>query len=449
MDSADKLHSTQRERKSLDHDILEKLDHLAVSAQDQNQVLLRLMSALGLTGFKSSQSNETSENMHLGASIIDLQQKISFSDIAIAKKKKQEKPDYSKTSSRTKFDSLEELIVNESSEKVLELIKKHVDIIDEATHIASTTTVFNINKLPETKLKSIVNLKRINDIRRINKFFEAVNARLPLGGKFVSSVETYSNRKARILKKSFYPLNWVHYTIDVFFKRVVPKIPVLKKFYFIITRGHNRVLSKAETFGRLYSCGFEIVHEQFVNDRLYFVVKKTGKPAFDMTPTYGPLIRLKRHGKDGKLFNVYKLRTMHAYSEYLQDYVFRMNDLQQGGKFANDFRITTEGKLFRKFWLDELPMFINLLKRQMKLVGVRPLSSQYYNLYTEELKAMRIQHKPGLIPPFYADMPETLEEIMASEMRYLKQYEKEPLVTDIKYLFKAFYNIFFRKARSK
>ncbi len=448
MDSAERLHIAQSEGRSLDHDMLEKLDQLASSAQDQNQVLLRLMSALGLTGLKTS-TNKTSDTMHLGASIIDFQQKISLSDIAITKKKQQEVQGNVKTSQQKSFNSLEDLIVNYSNREVLDLIRNHVDIVDDTTHIASTTTIFNINKLPETKLKSIVNLKRINDIRRINKFFEAVNSRLPVGGKFVSSVETYSNRKARILKKSIYPLNWIHYTIDVFIKRVIPKVPVMKKIYFAITKGHNRVLSKAETFGRLYSCGFEIVHEEFVNDRLYFVVKKTGEPAFDMMPTYGPLIRLRRHGKGGKLFNVYKLRTMHAYSEYLQDYVFKMNDLQQGGKFANDFRITTEGKIFRKFWLDELPMFINLLKGQMKLVGVRPLSSHYFNLYTEELKTKRIQHKPGLIPPFYADMPETLEEIMESEMRYLQQYEKSPIATDVRYLFKAFYNIFFCNARSK
>ena len=56
--------------------------------------------------------------------------------------------------------------------------------------------------------------------------------------------------------------------------------------------------------------------------------------------------------------------------------------------------------------------------------------------------------KPGLIPPFYADMPKTLEEIMASEMRYLEAYEKHPFRTDIRYFFKAMWNILFKGARS-
>jgi lipopolysaccharide/colanic/teichoic acid biosynthesis glycosyltransferase len=236
--------------------------------------------------------------------------------------------------------------------------------------------------------------------------------------------------------------------MDVMVKRVIPKVPVTKKIYFFITKGRNRVLSKAETFGRLYSCGFEIVNEKFIGDRLYYVARKVKEPAFPKNPTYGPLIRLKRHGKDGRMFNVYKLRTMHAYSEYLQEYVYQHNDLQEGGKFKNDFRITTEGKIFRKFWLDELPMFFNLLKGNMKLVGVRPLSSHYFNLYSDELKEKRIKTRPGLIPPFYADMPETLEEIMESEMKYLEAHAKNPIRTDINYLLKALNNILIKRARS-
>jgi len=48
----------------------------------------------------------------------------------------------------------------------------------------------------------------------------------------------------------------------------------------------------------------------------------------------------------------------------------------------------------------------------------------------------------------YVDRPKTLEEIMESEMRYLEAYEKHPFITDVKYFFKAFYNIIFRHARS-
>jgi len=103
----------------------------------------------------------------------------------------------------------------------------------------------------------------------------------------------------------------------------------------------------------------------------------------------------------------------------------------------------------RKYWIDELPMLINLIKGDMKLVGVRPLSKQYFNLYTPELQQKRTNYRPGLLPPFYADMPKTLDEIQASELRYLKQCETNgELRTDFKYFFLILKNILFNKARS-
>ena len=41
-----------------------------------------------------------------------------------------------------------------------------------------------------------------------------------------------------------------------------------------------------------------------------------------MNPTYGPFVKLKRVGREGQLIKVYKLRTMHPYAEYLQEYVY-------------------------------------------------------------------------------------------------------------------------------
>ncbi len=343
---------------------------------------------------------------------------------------------------------IKEIIINESGKNVYQLISKYINVGDPENLILSTTTKFNVDQLPANRFRCLINLHKINDIRRINKFFESVNEKLPFGGVYINSSETFPLRKERILKK--YPpiINHIYYFFDFIFTRVFPKLPVTKNIYFYITLGRNRVISRAETLGRLYSCGFECIDEKFIDGNFYFVMRKVKEPDYPETPTYGPFIRLQRHGKDGKMIGVYKMRTMHAYSEYLQEYVFQKNNLQEGGKFSNDFRITGSGKFMRKFWLDELPMVFNLLKREMKIVGVRPLSKHYFNLYSEELKAKRIKHKPGLVPPFYVDMPKTLDEIMKSEMKYLEESEKHPFTTDIKYFFKAFYNIMFKKARS-
>ncbi|MCF8402564.1 MAG: sugar transferase [Bacteroidales bacterium] len=344
---------------------------------------------------------------------------------------------------------IKQIIIDESSENVYDFISTYVDVGNPETLTLSTTTRFNIDQLPENRFHNIVNLHKINDFRYINKFFESVNFKLPPGGIYINSAETYPLRKQRILKEYPIIINYIYYFFDFIFTRVFPKLIFTKKFYFWVTRGYNRVISRAETLGRLYSCGFECVDEKFIDGKFYFAMRKVKAPSLDTNPTYGPFIRLKRYGKNMKEIGVYKMRTMHAYSEYLQEYVYQQNQLQEGGKFSNDFRVTAAGRFMRKFWLDELPMIFNLFLGDMKLVGIRPLSKHYFNLYTQELKDKRIQVKPGLVPPFYADMPKTLEEIMASEMKYLEAYSRHPLWTDIRYFFLAFYNIMFRSARSK
>jgi lipopolysaccharide/colanic/teichoic acid biosynthesis glycosyltransferase len=229
----------------------------------------------------------------------------------------------------------------------------------------------------------------------------------------------------------------------------MPKIKGFKFIYFFVTRGRRRVFSRAELLGRLCSCGFEIVEETEIENQMYFCVKKTSEASKVDNPSYGPLFGMTRIGKGGNAITVYKLRTMHPYSEFLQEYIYSRNDLQEGGKFADDFRISTLGKILRKFWIDELPMFYNLFNGDLKLVGVRPLSRHYLSLYSDELRELRMKVRPGLLPPFYADMPTTLEEIQESEKRYILSYLKSPIRTDLRYLRAALINILFKKARSK
>jgi lipopolysaccharide/colanic/teichoic acid biosynthesis glycosyltransferase len=344
--------------------------------------------------------------------------------------------------------NIKNAIINEAGQEVFNLIRKYIDLSKDDYTILSTTTRFNIERLPYDYYNSLVNLKRINDIRYINKFFESVNSKLHKKGILIGCAETKNQRKHRILKK--YPpiINATFYFLDYIVKRIFPKFFITKKIYFFLTRGENRVISKAEIFGRLYSCGFEVIDDAVISGHLFFVSKKIKQPYFDDSPTYGPFIKLKRVGKDGKIINVYKLRTMHPFAEYLQDYVYKKGNLKEGGKFDGDFRITTIGKFLRKVWLDETPMLINIIKGDMKLIGVRPLSQHYFSLYSKELQEKRTRFKPGLFPPYYADMPKNLEEIEASEFKYLNEYEKHHFRTDFKYFWKVVYNIVWRKKRS-
>lgn len=320
--------------------------------------------------------------------------------------------------------------------------------LNARTAVLSTTTSFNIANLPYENYDYIINLHKINDIHKLDDFMNDVNSKLVDKGYFFCCVETKDQRKARLLKK--YPplLNYIFYFFDFIVKRVLPKLKFTVGLYYILTRGSNSVISRAEALGRLSRAGFMINQESFIGNLLYIECIKCDNPIPINNYIYGPLIALPRIGKDGSIIKVYKLRTMHPYSEFIQDYVYKQHDLKHGGKFRDDFRITTWGAICRKIWLDELPMLINLFKGNMKLIGVRPLSKQYFELYDKSLQERRINYKPGLIPPFYADIPSDLDAIQESENRYLDLYDKSPFMTDFRYFWKSMWNILFKHARS-
>lgn len=329
------------------------------------------------------------------------------------------------------------------------ILKYIPDLASKKVVLLETSSRFNILKQRKSEYQGILNVGMCNEIDRVNKFFLAANVKLANGGVFIGRAETIKERKRRAYKKWFRPISDFYYFLDFLFHRVMPKIRTFQFIYFFVTKGRRRVLSRAELLGRLCSCGFEIIEELEIDNKLYFAVKKIKEAATVVNPSYGPLFGMKRIGKGGKQIVVYKLRTMHPYSEFLQEYIYKRNDLQEGGKFADDFRISTLGGIFRKFWIDELPMIYNLFNGDMKLIGVRPLSRHYLSLYSDELKELRKKVKPGLIPPFYADLPKTLDEIQESEKRYILAYDESPIITDIRYFTKAMVNIIFKKARSK
>jgi hypothetical protein len=334
------------------------------------------------------------------------------------------------------------------TEMTLSILKMTCSNFTDQTAVLSTTTIFNITSLIRDKYDYIINLHKLNDIRKLDSFLDAVNSKLEMKGYFFCVVETKDQRKTRILKK--YPplLNYIYYFFDFIVKRILPKLKFTRGLYLFLTRGENTVLSRAETLGRISRAGFRIRQELFIGNLLCIEAKKTGEPIPLNEKVYGPLIALSRVGKAGNMIKVYKLRTMHPYSEFIQSYVYKLHDLQGGGKFKNDFRITSWGSICRKIWLDELPMLMNFIRGDMKLIGVRPLSRHYFDLYRKDVQDRRIRYKPGLIPPFYADMPGNLDEIQESELKYLDAFDRHPFYTDFNYFLKSGWNILFRKARS-
>ncbi|MGD8778934.1 MAG: sugar transferase [Ignavibacteria bacterium] len=335
--------------------------------------------------------------------------------------------------------------------EVYDFISKNINL--ESIEILNSVMLrsadpYNVEVLPENTIQFYLNLHEINDMRRLNAYLIQINKRLVKGGIYISRIEPVKFRYKRFLDTYPYYLAQLFYFIDFLWRRVCPKLPIIQKFYFATTKGHNRAISLAEGLGRLYYCGFEVIDIKEIDNFVYFITKKVKEPSSDSNPSYGPFFKMRRIGKGGNRFFVYKFRTMHPYAEYLQQFIYEKFSLKEGGKFNDDFRISSWGKIFRKLWIDEFPMFINLFKGQLKLVGVRPLSNHYLNLYPDELKKKRFKTKPGLVPPYYADLPKSLEEIILSEEKYLDKYFENPFSTDVKYFFKVFYNIIFKEARS-
>lgn len=99
----------------------------------------------------------------------------------------------------------------------------------------------------------------------------------------------------------------------------------------------------------------------------------------------GPILfKQKRPGKDGKIFTVYKFRTMSVKTH------------DDDGRELSDFeRMSKIGSLLRKTSVDELPQLINILKGDMSFIGPRPLLIEYLELYTPE-QMRRHEVAPGI-----------------------------------------------------
>lgn len=103
--------------------------------------------------------------------------------------------------------------------------------------------------------------------------------------------------------------------------------------------------------------------------------------------TPGPIFfRQIRVGKFGKLFLIYKFRTMVTDSEG------RGRQITVG----NDKRITRSGRILRKYKLDELPQLFNVLKGEMSLVGPRPEVPRYVDKYPKHVKDIVLSILPGI-----------------------------------------------------
>ncbi len=343
---------------------------------------------------------------------------------------------------------LKEKLLKRIDIKVYDYFTQHVVPERDSVQVLDICHPTNLQIADFSSTRCLINVHHLNEVRYINKFLNKVNECLPDAGLFIGCIETVRIKKHLFFERGNNPFKQLYWFYSFFFHRVMPKIKSLQKLYYAITQAKYRWLTMAEILGRLVSCGFEIIEYKEIEGKLYFVVMKTHQPEHNMNPSFGPVFPMKRVGKNGKLIKVYKVRTMHPYSEYLQDFVVKLNGYNEVGKPANDFRLADWGRFLRKYWLDELPQMLNVLRGNMAIVGLRPLSPARFKELPKDVQANRIKYKPGCIPPYVAlNMPDSKENIEAERI-YMAAKEKAPFLTDVKYFCMALFNIISGRIKS-
>ncbi len=142
------------------------------------------------------------------------------------------------------------------------------------------------------------------------------------------------------------------------------------------------------------------------------------------SPGDGAIFRQRRVGRDGKLFWLYKFRTMCPDAEEQLNELLSQNQMDGPVfKIKSDPRITRVGRFLRKTSLDELPQLLNVLQGDMSIVGPRPALPREVELYSD-YQRQRLYVTPGLscywqIAPHRNEM--SFDEWVALDMKYIQE----------------------------
>ena len=142
------------------------------------------------------------------------------------------------------------------------------------------------------------------------------------------------------------------------------------------------------------------------------------------SPGDGAIFRQRRGGRDGKLFWLYKFRTMCPDAEKRLNELLKLNQMDGPVfKIKGDPRITRVGRFLRKTSLDELPQLLNVLRGDMSIVGPRPALPREVELYSD-YQRQRLYVTPGLscywqIAPHRNEM--SFDEWVALDLKYIQE----------------------------
>ena len=174
------------------------------------------------------------------------------------------------------------------------------------------------------------------------------------------------------------------------------------------------------------------------------IIAITAIPLLRESP--GPLIfKQARVGKNGRIFNIYKLRSMFADAEERKQELLEQNEMDGlMFKMDNDPRITKVGKFIRKTSIDELPQFFNVVKGDMSLVGTRPPTVDEFEQYESRHKR-RLSMRPGITGMWQVSGRSEItdfEEIVELDCQYIDEWSP---ALDAKILFKTVFVVLTHK----
>lgn len=164
----------------------------------------------------------------------------------------------------------------------------------------------------------------------------------------------------------------------------------------------------------------------------------------------GPLVfKQKRVGRNGRVFNFYKFRSMYKDAEERKRELMKDNEMSGPMfKIDKDPRITKVGAFIRKTSIDELPQFWNVLKGDMSLVGTRPPTLDEYMQYRPYQKR-RISFRPGITGLWQVSGRSDIkdfEEVVRLDLEYI---DKWSLWLDAKIIFRTIRMVFSKKSGAK
>ena len=159
----------------------------------------------------------------------------------------------------------------------------------------------------------------------------------------------------------------------------------------------------------------------------------------------GPVIFTQnRTGKDGRVFRMYKFRSLYVDAEKRRSELLARNEADGPlFKIADDPRVTKVGRFIRRTSIDELPQLVNILKGEMSIVGPRPLVTYDQNQCTE-YQAQRLLVKPGLtcIWQVSGRSDTSFDELIEMDLEYIRN---QSLWLDIKLILKTVVVVFTHK----